>query len=433
MNLRAVAAKTICRVVDNGLTLDAALAEYLPAVERLDDRGFVKELCFGTLRWFDQLEFILEQYLNKPLKPRDSDIRVLIMVGLYQLHHLGTPAHAATSETVNATVELGKEWARPLVNALLRRSQRDYTRLQAELDRHHDARYSHPGWLIDRLKADWPDLWEAILQANNQRPPQHLRVNVLRASRENYLEELQQAGLRAQPCDLASCAIQVLDPVDVNLLPGFDDGDVSVQDAGAQLAATLLNPQPGYTILDACAAPGGKTAHICEIQPQIGGITALDIDGKRIARLKGTLARLKLDATVIEADAARTETWWDGRLFDRILLDAPCSATGVIRRHPDIKRLKSPGQLNALRTTQEKLLAALWPLLNEGGRLVYSTCSLLHEENDRVIDTFLDNHPTADTETIREEWGTTTQYGRQLLPCLDATDGFYYAVLTRVG
>ena len=433
MNLRTVAAKTICRVVDNGLTLDAALAECLPVVERRDDRGFVKELCFGTLRWFDQLEFMLERFLDKPLKARDSDIRVLILVGLYQLHHLGTPAHAATSETVNATLELGKEWAKPLVNALLRRSQRDYTRLQAELDRHHNARYSHPDWLIDRIKTDWPDWWEAVLDANNQRPPQHLRVNELRTSRESYLEELQRAGIRAQPCDLASCAIQVADPVDVNLLPGFDDGDVSVQDAGAQLAATLLDPQPGDRILDACAAPGGKTAHICEIQPQIGEITALDIDAKRIVRLQGTLTRLKLDATVIEADAAGAEAWWDGRLFDRILLDAPCSATGVIRRHPDIKRLKSPEQVPALQTNQTELLATLWPLLKPGGRLLYSTCSLLHDENDRVIETFLDNHPPAELETIRAEWGIATACGRQLLPCLDNTDGFYYAVLTKAG
>ncbi len=432
MNLRTVAAKTICRVVDNGLTLDAALAECLPVVERRDDRGFVKELCFGTLRWFDQLEFMLGRFLDKPLKARDSDIRVLILVGLYQLHHLGTPAHAATSETVNATLELGKEWAKPLVNALLRRSQRDYTRLRAELDRHHNARYSHPGWLIDRLRSDWPDLWEAVLDANNQRPPQHLRVNVLRTSRENYLEELQRGGIRAQPFDLTSSAIQVTDPVDVNLMPGFDNGDVSVQDAGAQLAATLLDPQPGDRILDACAAPGGKTAHICEIQPQIGEIAALDIDATRIVRLKGTLARLKLEATVIEADAVGNEAWWDGRPFDRILLDAPCSATGVIRRHPDIKRLKSPEQIPALQTSQAELLAALWPLLKPGGRLLYSTCSLLHDENDRVIETFMENHPPAELENIRVEWGCATGYGRQLLPCLDDTDGFYYAVLTRV-
>ena len=429
MNLRALAAKAVCRVAVTGLTLDAAMAEYLPVIERRDDRGFFKELCFGTLRWFDQLAFILERYLDKPLKARDSDIRILVLVGLYQLHHLETPAHAAISETVNATVELGKDWAKPLVNALLRRSQREFQHLKPELDQRPGARYSHPDWLINRIKADWPDLWEAILQANNERPPQHLRVNVLRTSGENYLEELGQAGIRAQRIDLTPCAVHVLDPVDVNRLPGFDGGQVSVQDAGAQLAAGLLDPQPGALVLDACAAPGGKTAHIRETQPQIAGITALDTDEHRIARLHDNLTRLRLDATVFRADATSTETWWDGRPFDRILLDAPCSATGVIRRHPDIKRLKTPDQVPALQTTQAGLLSALWPLLKPGGRLLYSTCSLLHDENDRVIETFLDDHPEANLETIDAKWGRATEYGRQLLPGLDETDGFYYALL----
>ena len=433
MNLRALAAKAIFRVIDNGLTLDAAMADYLPDIERRDDRGFLKELCFGTLRWFDQLEFLLERYLGKPLKARDRDIGVLILVGLYQLHHIKTPAHAATSETVNAAADLDKEWAKPLVNAVLRRSQRDYPGLGKELDRYPGVRCSHPGWLVDSIKQAWPSLWEPILQANNERPPQHLRVNALRTSRENYLEELQQAGIPAQQCNLAPCAIQVLDPVDVNRLPGFDDGHVSVQDAGAQLAATLLDPRPGNRVLDACAAPGGKTAHIRELQPDIAEITALDIDEKRLARLRDTLTRLKLDATVTRADAARTDTWWDGNLFDRILLDAPCSATGVIRRHPDIKRLKRPEQIPFLQTSQAELLAALWPILKPGGRLVYSTCSVLHDENDRVIGAFLASQPSANPETIRAEWGTTTVYGRQLLPCLDNTDGFYYAVMTRKG
>ena len=433
MNLRARAAKAIWRVVDAGLTLDTALGQCLHGVERTEDRGFVKELCFGTLRWYDQLEFILDRYLDKPLKQRDADIRTLILVGLYQLHHLGTPPHAAISETVNATVELGKEWAKPLVNAVLRRSQREFQRLRPELDRNPGARYSHPAWLVDRIKADWPDKWERILQANNQRPPQHLRVNRLRTTRENYLEELGRAGIRAQQVDLIPCAIQVLDPVDVDALPGFDDGYASVQDAGAQLAAGLLDLQPGDLVLDACAAPGGKTTHIRETQAQIAGITALDVDEHRIARLHNTLSRLKLDASVIEADAASPDAWWDGRTFDRILLDAPCSATGVIRRHPDIKRLKSPEQLPALQTSQTQLLAALWPLLKPGGRLLYSTCSLLRDENDRVIETFLDNHSSANLETIQAEWGRATGCGRQLLPGLDGTDSFYYAALTKAG
>ena len=255
----------------------------------------------------------------------------------------------------------------------------------------------------------------------------------MRTSGENYLETLRLAGIRAQRVDVTPCAIHVPDPVDVTRLPGFDDGQVSVQDAGAQLAATLLDPQPGNRVLDACAAPGGKTAHICETQPQIAGITALDTDKHRITRLHHNLTRLRLEATVIEADAATPETWWDGRLFDRILLDAPCSATGVIRRHPDIKRLKTPEQIPTLQTSQIKLLAALWPLLKPGGRLLYSTCSLLHDENDRVIGPFLDDHPSAHLETVRAQWGIATDHGRQLLPCLDNTDGFYYALLTRTG
>ena len=431
MNLRAHAAKTIWRVVDAGLTLDTALAKCLHGIERSEDCGFIKELCFGTLRWFDQLEFLLACYLDRPLKQRDGDIGMLILVGLYQLHHLGTPPHAAISETVEATVELDKAWAKPLVNAVLRRSQREYQQRKPEPDRHPGAHYSHPAWLLDGIRSDWPEQWQTILEANNKRPPQHLRVNLLRSARDSYLEELERTGIRAQPLDLTNSGIHVTEPVDVNDLPGFGDGYVSVQDAGAQLAAGLLDMQPGHLVLDACAAPGGKTAHVRETQPQIAGITALDADEKRLTLLRDTLSRLALDATVIRADAARTETWWDRRPFDRILLDAPCSATGVIRRHPDIKRLKLPEQVPALQRSQAELLAALWPLLKPGGRLLYSTCSILRGENDGVIEAFLGNHSPAHLETIRAEWGRATEYGRQLLPGLDVTDGFYYAVLIK--
>ena len=371
MNLRAIAAGTLCRVVDAGLTLDAALGQCLHGVERAADRGFVKELCFGTLRWFDQLDCLLGRYLERPLRQRDSDVRMLILVGLYQLHHLGTPPHATVSETVEATVDLDKAWAKPLVNALLRRSQRDYQRSKPGPGRDPGAHYSHPDWLLGRISADWPEQWQTILEANNRRPPQHLRVNLLRATRDNYLEHLAQAGIRAQALDLTPSGIHVPHPVDVNELPGFEDGYVSVQDAGAQLAVGLLRLRPGNLVLDACAAPGGKTAHLCETQPRLAGITALDVDEKRITRLHATLSRLALEATVLCADATGTDTWWDGRAFDRVLLDAPCSATGVIRRHPDVKRLKTPAQLPALQTCQAELLAALWPLLKPGGRLLY--------------------------------------------------------------
>ena len=430
MSARAIAAASLSRVVNTGVTLDAALEQYLHEVERAEDRGFVKELCFGTLRWFEQLEFVLERYLERPLKQRDTDLRMLILLGLYQLHHLGTPPHAALSATVEATAELGKGWAKPLVNALLRRSQRDYERLMPELERRPAARYSHPPWFINRLKTDWPAHWQTILHANNRCPPQHLRINPLRTTRSNYLEELERAGIPAQALALTPCGIQVLKPVDVNKLPGFNQGYVSVQDAGAQLATGLLHPQPGNLVLDACAAPGGKTAHILETQPQINGITALDVDEHRIDRLRATLTRLDLDADVRQADAADPQTWWDGRPFDRILLDAPCSATGVLRRRPDIKRRKAPEQLPELQSVQAGLLNALWPLLKPGGRLLYATCSLLRGENDEVIEAFLDNQPEACAATIQAAWGTTAKYGRQLLPGAGDTDGFYYAILT---
>lgn len=429
-NTRAVAARALCRVVEQGLTLDAALAEDLTRIAGAPDRGFVKELCFGALRWFDQLDFILDHYLDKPLKQKDTDIRMLVLVGLYQLHHLGTPPHAAISATVEATTDLGKTWAKALVNALLRRSQQEYERIRPEPEQHPGAYYSHPHWLLEQIRADWPQQWQSMLEANNQRPPQHLRVNLLRTNRKNYLEELDRAGIRAQALDLTTCGIRVLEPVDVNALPGFAHGLVSVQDAGAQLAAGLLDLQPGYLVLDACAAPGGKTAHILETQAQIAGITALDVDEKRTTRLRDTLHRLKLEANLMTADATSPDTWWDGRPFDRILLDAPCSATGVIRRHPDIKRLKLPAQLPALQAAQSELLATLWPLLKPGGRLVYSTCSVLKDENDRVIERFFGEHPAAKPEAIRTGWGIATKYGWQLLPGRDNTDGFYYAILT---
>ena len=429
MNVRAVSAKMISRVIDSGLTLDAALAGSLTSIKQRDDRRFAKELCFGALRWFDQLEFILNRYLSRKLKRKDSDIKMLILIGLYQLHYLDTPGYAAISETVNAVAELDKAWAKSLVNAVLRRSQREFHKLQPELNKNLTARYSHPQWLVNKIQLDWPDLWETVLQANNQRPPQHLRVNALKTSRESYLDKLSRAGIRAEKMDLTPSAILVSSPVDVSRLPGFEAGYVSIQDAGAQLAATLLNPQPGDRVLDACAAPGGKTAHICERQPSIDEITAIDVDKKRIGLLNNTLSRLNLNATVIKANVGATDSWWDGQPFDRILLDAPCSATGVIRRHPDVKYLKSSEQVANLRNIQTELLEATWPLLKRGGKLVYSTCSLLDDENDRVIEKFLNNHPSANLETIREEWGIATTYGRQLLPCIDNTDGFYYAKL----
>ncbi len=432
MNARAVATKTLCRVIHSGETLDVSLARCLPSVEGRKDRSLIKEMCFGVLRWFDQLQSLLGQYLSKPIKAKDKDVQLLILIGLYQLHYLNTPEHAAVSETVDAVAELEKQWAKPLINAVLRRSQREFGKAMAKLDG-EVAQFSHPAWLINTIRSDWPHHWQSILQANNARPPLHLRVNRLKTTRASYQALLEKAGIPSRIIDLAPAAIETLSPVDVSQLPSFNKGYVCIQDVGAQIAAPLLNPHADERILDACAAPGGKTAHIRETQPAITEIVAIDVSQRRTALLADTLSRLGLTATIMTADARRPKTWWDGRLFDRILLDVPCSATGVIRRHPDIKHLRSPEHIPALNDTQTALLTSCWPLLKPGGRLVYSTCSVLKDENDVVIKHFLNGEASARLNGIEANWGVATDYGRELLPGLDNTDGFYYSMLSKAG
>ena len=410
-----------------------ALADRLGALAQRNDRAFVKALSFGALRWFDRLSHTLDRYLDKPLRRKDADVRMLILVGLYQLGHLDTPDHAAISATVDAADILGKPWAKALVNAVLRRAQREAERGAPDTEQDFCVRYSHPRWLIDGIRTAWPEQWRDVLQANNERPPQYLRVNLRKNSREDYLDELQRARIGATAADLTPCAIRILEPVEVGELPGFADGRISIQDLGAQLAAPLLQAQAGERVLDACAAPGGKTAHICELQPRLAEITATDVSEKRVVTLRDTLRRLDLQATVIQADVADPTDWWQGQPFDRVLLDAPCSATGVIRRHPDVKRLKDPERVAAARPLQLRLLASAWSLLRSGGTLLYSTCSVLHDENDGAIAAFLQDHPTAKPETIKAAWGVPTRFGRQLLPGQHDTDGFYYALLSKTG
>lgn len=426
---RAAAARTLCRVVDAGAPLDVALSDRLKTLTQPQDQAFLKELSFGVLRWFERLNHTLERYLSRPLRPKDSDLRMLMLVGLYQLRHLDTPAHAAVSATVDATAVLRKTWAKPLVNAVLRRAQREAG--DAAADQNPEARHAHPQWLIDRIRADWPEQWQSILQANNERPPQYLRVNATKTTRARYLDELAQAKLPAEAVELAPGAIRMLTPTAIEKLPGFAAGRVSIQDLGAQLAAALLPVQAGDQILDACAAPGGKTALLCEQQPPPAGMTAIDIDAQRVARLRATLRRLDLQANMIQADASAVSDWWQGQPFDSILLDAPCSATGVIRRHPDIKRLKSPTRVAAAQRLQQRLLASLWTPLRSGGMLLYATCSVLHAENDHTVAAFLQARPDAQIKTIAVPWGVPTRYGRQLLPGQHDTDGFYYALLRK--
>ena len=388
-------------------------------------------MCYGVLRYYPRLTYLAAQLLHKPLKRKDRDVQQLILIGLYQLIYLQVPAHAAVAETVAATRLLGKDWAAGLVNALLRGWQRGADQLLAQADADPVARYAHPPWWLARLQSDWPAHWQAILNANNQRPPMTLRVNAQCGSRNDYAARLQAAGIGAHPAPHAPLALTLEKPVDVAQLPGFGDGAVSVQDAAAQLAAPLLELAPGQRVLDACAAPGGKTAQLLESEPRLQ-VQALDSDAQRLARVQDTLTRLHLTAELHHGDAARPQDWWDGTVFERILLDAPCSGSGVIRRHPDIKLLRTAQDIVTLAQQQRRLLHALWPLLARGGILLYATCSVLMAENQHNLAEFLATHSDARERVISADWGHAQTPGRQQLPGENGMDGFYYARLMKL-
>jgi 16S rRNA (cytosine967-C5)-methyltransferase len=425
---RALAAQVLARVMA-GRYLDDALDEALAA--RPPEAALVQELAYGTLRWFHQLAGIAKLFLDKPLKPKDQDIYALLLAGLYQLRALRVATHAAVDETVAAAGALGKPWVKGLINACLR----EYLRRASEADDvvKNDAtlRLSHPDWLLEKFRTAWPDDGERIATANNERPPLVLRVNLRKTTRTQYLEALHAAGLAPRPDTLLDTDITLETPVPVTQLPGFAGGQVSVQDAAAQWAAVLLDAQPGHRVLDACAAPGGKTGHILERTPDLAACVAVDREAARVARIDENLERLGLTARLVTADAADPAEWWDSKPFDRILLDAPCSATGVIRRHPDVKLRRKPADLPKLAAAQARLLSALWPLLQPGGKLLYVTCSILPEENENTVRAFLAREATAVDEPLPEAVGRPCAIGRQILPGERGMDGFYYACLRK--
>lgn len=432
MNLRALAARVVNQVAAQGRSLDTVLPPALGQVHAPRDRPLLQQLCYGTLRWQPRLAWLADQLLNQPLKARDAELGALLWVGLYQLEHLRIPAHAAVAETVEAARALGRPWATRLVNAVLRGYQRRGAELNRRADRDPVARHAHPDWLLERLRTDWPGEWEAVVAANNRQPPMTLRISRLHhPDPAAYLERLAAAGLEPRPVPGQPWAVSI-DPVaEVRSLPGFDRGEVSVQDAAAQLAADLLESAPGQRVLDACAAPGGKTAQILELTPGVAELVALDISAERLGRVRENLDRLGLGCTLCSGDAAHPEGWWDGTPFDRILLDAPCSATGVIRRHPDIKLLRRPADIPELARTQAAILTALWPLLRPGGMLVYATCSALAAENEQVVEAFLATHGDARERPIAAGWGLARPVGRQILPGQEDRDGFFYARLEK--
>lgn len=383
----------------------------------------LRAMSYGVLRWHDRVQWQVEQLLTRRLSRRDVELAALLRVGLFQLQWLRIPEHAGVAATVAAATLIGAERAKGLVNAVLRRFLRERDELDSRMQTNREALVSHPRWLIDLLETDWPEQAEAILAANNVPPPMWLRVNRLRVSTAEYLERLEAAGIEAAASPAATSAVMLAEPQPAATVPGYAAGDVSVQDAGAQLAAGLLDPRPGHRVLDACAAPGGKTAHLLETCPELRGLVALDRDRERLATLESGIARLGLEATIVHGDAAHPAQWWDGEPFDRILLDAPCSALGVIRRHPDIKRLRRPEDIPAVVSRQAELLAALWPLLAPGGKLLYVTCTVARRENQGQIEDFL--AVTADAAPDPPGAGTP----RQIRPGEANMDGFYYACL----
>jgi 16S rRNA (cytosine967-C5)-methyltransferase len=433
-DIRAQAAQLLVQVL-NGRSLDAVL---MNRDESARERGLLRTLCYGSIRWYWRLLAVLEQLCTQPVNKLDEEVRALALIGLFQLLHTDIAPHAAVAETVEAARKLNLGHATGFLNAILRRCQREAATISATVDQDLATRTAHPRWFVERLLHDWPEHAEAILNANNRHPPFWVRVNRQRISRDEYSSRLSNAGLNAQASLHSPDALLLQQAVDVHALPGFDEGLVSVQDAAAQLAAHLLQPRQGERILDACAAPGGKTCHILELQPALKELIAVDVADKRLRRVQSNLKRLGLNATLMEGDASQPQDWWNGELFDRILLDVPCSATGVIRRHPDIKLLRRPDDIDRLAADQAIMLRQLWPLLKPGGRLLYASCSILKSENAHVIAAFLEQHADAadNTASAAEPYNlrspdTSGLPGMVIQPGEGEMDGFYYACLDK--
>lgn len=442
---RGLAAQAVERVLREGRTLDDALAGL--ALERLaaPDRSQVRSLAYGALRWHHRHRALLAQLLDRPLPKRERLLEALLSVGLFQLLDETQPDYAAVSATVDATRWLGRPKAAGLVNATLRRLQREREALMANVLQTPEGRYSHPAWLVERLRRDWPDGWQTALEAAQEKPPLWLRVNTARIALADWCARLDAAGiayeLTSGPGELRSppSAVRLVQPLPVTEIPGFAAGEVTVQDLASQLAARLLAPQPGMRVLDACAAPGGKATHLLELAGNALELTALDVDAARLARVSESLTRLGLAAATVQGDARTPTDWWDGQAFDRILVDAPCSGTGVIRRHPDIKLLRRESDIAPLATRQLEILDACWPLLAAGGRLLYVTCSVLREENTAVLARFLatrrDASLVAPPVPLPAWVVPQPQGGWQALPGSvagpAATDGLYYALMAK--
>ncbi|QCU89318.1 16S rRNA (cytosine(967)-C(5))-methyltransferase RsmB [Thiomicrorhabdus sediminis] len=432
LNSRFIALKICLTVVENGRSLSQSLPEGLAQFSDRRERNFTQNLVLGTIRWQARLEAIRAQLLKKPLKAKDEDVNQLILLGLYQILYMDTPEHAAVGETVAVVNKLKKPWAKGLVNGVLRNFLRDKQSICDEVDLKPAQRYSHPQWLFKALRKAYPDQWAEIMQANNEIAPLTLRVNRHQQSRDEFLAKLSKQGIEASAHPDSEHGIILNQSADISQFPTYEEGGFSVQDGAAQQAALILQPQADERILDACAAPGGKTTHLLEVSDNQAKVLALEVAEERLERLAENLYRLDLEADYQVGDASQPDQWWDKQPFDKILLDAPCSATGIIRRHPDIKWHRTAEDIEALVETQASILQALWPTLKPGGKLLYATCSVLPQENTLQIQQFLQQ--TEDAEEIKLDLSSAIKLptpGSQFLPGTHGMDGFYYCLLQK--
>lgn len=432
MNTRGVAAQIVREVHFHQRSLTPVLTEYKSKLNH-QQHAFVQQISFGSLRWFVQLNHILNRYLKKPPRTKDNIIYYLLITAVYQLMYMQKPDFAVVKDSVDQLKPLKKIWAKGLVNAILREISRNIEKLKKELNNASLAiQTAHPEWIISTLNEHWNDEQVSrILHENNQQPPLWLRYNSQKLSLKTLKQSFSESKISYQQFNANYPAICLNKPIPVEDIPGFSSGRLSVQDAAAQFAAYLLDVKTNHKVLDACAAPGGKTAHILELYPDLSYLLAVDISENRLLQIQSNLNRLNLNAHLQVGDTSNINQWWDGTLFDRILLDAPCSATGVIRRHPDIKLLRKQTDIRELCKTQRKMLNALWKTLKPGGKLIYSTCSVFRDENDRQISQFLSEQHQAVENKIELPVGHAMPSGWQILPGEDNLDGFYYASLSK--
>lgn len=423
---RAKAAQILAAIMSQRSSLKYLLA---PVMHKHPDKAFIKALTHGVCRHYFRLKATADLLLKQPLKPKDRDVLALILIGLFQLDYLNTPEHVALNETVQACQALKKHWARGLVTAVLRRYLRQRRGIQEGAAQKPKAYYDHPHWLLTRLQQAWPLDWESIVTINNSIAPMSLRLNPSYSDLESYLQLLREQGFEASPSHRSPIGIILNTACDPNRLPGFQEGGVTVQNIASQLVIHNWLLSTNARVLDACAAPGGKASHLLEKQPNLD-LVALEKVPARFKQLQDTFKRLQLSANLINAAIEDTHDWWDGQLFDAILLDAPCSGTGVLRRHPDIKLLRHDQDINDLAHQQSNMLENAWPLLKNGGQLLYSTCSVLPQENQTVVQAFLDSHSQASIQPFDMPGSRAVKPGYQLLPN-EETDGFYGAVLEK--